>query len=52
MRGGLFAILTWVVAGAIVGDFLAHPAGTQAAGNALSSLLKTSLQGASGQAVK
>lgn len=51
MRGGLFGALTLVIIGAIIGDVLAHPAGTKAAGNALSSLLKTGLQGASGQKI-
>jgi len=51
MRGGLFGALTLVIIGAIIGDILAHPAGTRAAANGLSSILKVSLQGASGQRV-
>ena len=41
-----------VLIGAIVADVLTHPAGTQAASNGLSSILKTSLQAASGQSIK
>lgn len=52
MKGGVFGFLTLIALGAIAGDFLAHPAGTTAAGTALSNLLKVSLQGASGQAIK
>jgi len=52
MRGGIFGALTLVILGAIAGDILAHPAGTQAAGSALSNILKTSLQAASGQTIK
>lgn len=52
MRGGIFGALTLVIGGAIVADILTHPAGTKAAGNALSSLLKTSLQAAAGQTIR
>ena len=52
MRGGIFGALTLIIMGAIAGDVLAHPAGTQAAGSTLSGILKTSLQAASGQAIK
>lgn len=52
MRGGLFGALTLVILGAIAADILTHPAGTQAAGSALTGVLRTSLQAASGQAIK
>lgn len=52
MRGGLFGALTLVILGAIAADVLTHPAGTQAAGTALTGVLRTSLQAASGQAVR
>jgi hypothetical protein len=52
MRGGVFGALTLVLIGAIIGDVLAHPAGTRAAGNALSSVLKVSYQAAAGQPIK
>lgn len=51
MRGGLFGALTLVIIGAIIGDVLAHPAGTAAAGTALSGILKSSLQAAGGQKI-
>jgi hypothetical protein len=51
MRGGVFGFLALVVGAAAVADVLAHPAGTKAAGNALSGLLKTSLQASAGQKI-
>lgn len=48
MKGGVLGFLTLLALGAIVGDALAHPQGTAAAGSALSNLLATSLKGASG----
>ena len=52
MRGGLFGAATLVILGAIAADVLTHPAGTQAAGNALTGLARVSLQAAAGQTVK
>lgn len=52
MKGGIFGALTLVIIGAIVADVLAHPTGTTAASNGLSSILKTSLQAAAGQTIK
>lgn len=52
MRGtaiGFVAAL--IVGGWMLGDLLAHPAGTQAAGNVVTTLWKTSAQGVAGQKI-
>lgn len=50
MRDGIFGFLTLVVMGAIVGDLLAHPAGTAAGLNGINAVLKTSYSAALGGA--
>lgn len=52
MRGtGLAALGALIVTGWMVGSVLSHPAGTQAAGNVITSLWKTSAQGVGGQKI-
>lgn len=47
-RGGVFPFLSLIALGAIVGDILAHPAGTAAASNGLIGVLQTSFSAALG----
>lgn len=50
IRGGFFGIVTLALFGAMIGDVLAHPQGTQTALNGLSGILKSSYKAAAGQA--
>lgn len=49
IRGGFFGIVTLGLFGAMLGDILAHPQGTQAAANGLIGVLKASYKAAAGQ---
>lgn len=52
MRGtGIAAVAMLIVSGWMLGDVLAHPAGTKAAGGVITSLWKTSAQGVAGQKI-
>lgn len=52
MRGtGIAFVAALIVSGWMLGDVLAHPAGTQAAGGTLTTLWKTSAQGVAGQKI-
>lgn len=52
MRGtGIFALGALIVSGWMLGDVLANPNGTKAAGGVLTSLWKTSAQGVAGQKI-
>lgn len=48
---GLAAVGLLIVTGWIIGDVLAHPQGTQAAGGVVTQLWKTSAQGVAGQKI-
>lgn len=52
MRGtGIAFVAALIVSGWMLGDVLAHPAGTKAAGDTLTTLWKTSAQGVAGQKI-
>ena len=52
MRGtGIFALGALIIAGTMVGDILAHPTGTKAAGGVITGLWTSSLQGVAGQKI-
>lgn len=51
MLGQIFTIGALVIGAAMLADALANPKGTQAAGSAISSLWKPSLQAAAGQKI-
>lgn len=48
---GFWSAAGLVIGAFIIGDLLVHPKGTQAAGQTVSSLWKTTAQGASGQRI-
>jgi hypothetical protein len=48
---GLWALAGLIVSGWMLGDVLANPNGTKAAGGVITSLWKTSAQGVAGQKI-
>jgi hypothetical protein len=47
----IFGVMIAAISAFVAADILTHPAGTQAAGSAISTLWKTTAQGASGQTI-
>jgi hypothetical protein len=48
---GIWGAIGLAIGGFMLADILTHPAGTKAAGTSISSLWKTTAQGASGQKI-
>jgi len=48
---GIWGAVGLAIGGFMLADLLTHPAGTRAAGGAISNLWKTTAQGASGQKI-